>query len=167
MKINTISHKHTVSFSECNYFGTMKLQACLRLFENARFVVSEMADIQDYFMELHRSKYSNISPINTENENFIMPVIENSIICRDQVKFGEIIKVHTWLEEPMGSCCTFHHYITSDDNKKIFISCQTKTVLFGEKSGLRKNLPSILNEKILSFIQNMKVDDQIEVSDGI
>lgn len=167
MKINTISQKYIVSFSECNYFGYMKLQACLRLFENARFLVSEKADIQDFFMKLHRSKYAEISHINSEDEFFTMPVIENVISCHAQIRIGEKIKVHTWLEEPIGSYCTFHHYITSDDNKKVFISCQTKIVLLGEKSGLKINLPNVLNERILDFIRNMKSYDQIEVDDGI
>ena len=167
MVINTISQKYIVSFSECNYFGYMKLQACLRLFENARFLVSEKADIQDFFMELHRSKYAEISKINKENEFFTMPVIENVITCHEQIHIGEKIKVHTWLEEPIGSCCVFHHYITSDNNKKIFISCQTKIVLLGDKSGLRMNLPYVMNERILDFIRNFESSDQIEVNDGI
>ena len=167
MKVNTISQKHIISFSECNYFGHLKLQACLKLFENARFIVSEMADIQDFFIELHRCKYSNVSLINNENEYFMMPVIDNNIVCHNQVKTGEQVKIHTWLEEPLGSYCTFHHYLTSCDEKKLFISCQTKVVLLGEKSGLRKSLPSVLNERIINFIKNLKSYNEIEVGDGI
>lgn len=51
--------------------------------------------------------------------------------------------------------------------KKLFISCQTKVVLLGEKSGLRKSLPSVLNERIINFIKNLKSYNEIEVGDGI
>ena len=97
----------------------------------------------------------------------MMPVIENNIVCHNQVKTGEQVKIHTWLEEPLGSYCTFHHYLTSCDEKKLFISCQTKVVLLGEKSGLRKSLPSVLNERIINFIKNLKSYNEIEVGDGI
>lgn len=40
-------------------------------------------------------------------------------------------------------------------------------MLLGEKSGLRKSLPSVLNERIINFIKNLKSYNEIEVGDGI
>ncbi len=166
MKVNTLLHVHTIAFSECNYFGFLKIQACLRWFEDERFNISKEADIQDFFLKEHRMQEIEVSLINDENEYFTMPVIENKIRCYEKISFGKTVNIHTWLEKPIGSYCTFHHYVTSTDNKNILISCQTKVVLLGEKTGLRINMPKILEERIINYINSINSNNQIEVEYG-
>ena len=158
MRRSTYKIEHTVTFSECNYFGVAKHYSCMCWLENARFKISEMANIQDFFFREHRSQIKFEKGINDTGECFTMPVLEINIHCFEELPFGTEILIHTWLEKPVAAYLVFHHLITSRDCKTTYLECDTRICLLGEKTGLMKELPPKMYDRIIEFIESIQKD---------
>ncbi|WP_024833311.1 acyl-CoA thioesterase [Ruminiclostridium josui] len=156
MLISTHCIEHTVTFSECDYFGTVKNSSCLCWFEDARFQISLIAGIQGYFLPEHRSQTTLDKQPNDTEEYYTMPVLQNSLESYKEIRFGTEILVHTWLEMPIAAYCVFHHYITSKDCKTVFYKCDTTIGLVGQKSGLIKDMPNDMYNRIIYFIKDIQ-----------
>lgn len=154
MEVFTYCKKFNVEFSDCDIYGHMNIHRCLCWFENIRFEISRNIGMDAFFHPKHIGIQSKRSEINHTGEYFIMPLLWAHVTSIQKIPVGITVWVHTWIEEPISACCTFHHCITNENNN-IFLNYDCRIGLVGNRSGLVREMPELMYEMIMNFISSI------------
>lgn len=159
MEICSFRKKHKVQFSECDYWGEVKIESYLCWFEDGRFDIGRESGLNAFFYKEHQGADVIDSTLNKSDKRYEMPVIQSKLNFKEKLKLGSEVYIYTWLEQPIGVSCIFHNRVVSLDLNTIYAEAEIMIGLIDEKKGLITELPSEINSLIVSYIKNLKEDE--------
>lgn len=108
--IETIFH---VRYAETDAMGVVHHSAYLVYFEEGR----------SQYMRDIGSDYANV-----ESSGYQLPVTETSIRYAGSLRYGQRVRVRTWLEENRSRQSTFAYEVLADDDETVLVSGFTRHV---------------------------------------